>query len=75
METVKRIIVKLDKHTSAKLLIDNVVVYWCLIKGRSHVKDLNDLIKQIGVVIAERQLNLKFHWVRSEDNLADKVNR
>jgi hypothetical protein len=75
MEAVKRTIKKLNNNTSTKIMIDNVAVHWCLIKGRSHVKDLNELIRRIGADIADRKLDLTFHWVSSERNLTDEVSR
>jgi hypothetical protein len=75
MEAVRRTIGRLNNNSSAKIMTDNVAVHWCLVKGRSHVKDLNELIRRIGADIADRQLDLTFHWVCSEENLADEVSR
>jgi hypothetical protein len=75
METVRRQICRMEPESKTRIGVDNMVVYWCLKRGRSFCWELNEQVRRIGGDANARKLELEFMWVPTEKNKADWVSR
>lgn len=75
MDALRRTIDSLKRCEVVHFKVDNLVVFWCMVKGRSSCLDLNNLVKRIGGTVKTKRLTVTFEWIRSEDNMADWISR